>query len=387
MRVLALYNRYRERGGEDEVFEQEVELLRTRGCRVTALDTGIPRVDRLDRRLAAGARVTWSAEWRKRVFYALREERYDILHVHNWFPSMSPSVVWAGAEAGAGVVVTLHNFRLLCVNALLFRDGRICEDCVGRVPWRGVLYGCYRGRGASAAVGAMLVLHRAIGTWEKVGRFIALTRFGREKFIEGGLPAERVAVKPNFVDRDPGVGEGRGGYALFVGRLAPHKGVGTLLAAWQRLGGRVPLLVVGDGPMAGYVGKVARRQEAVTYVGRLPRQEVLCLMRSAAFLIFPSEWYEGFPMVIAEAFATGLPVVASDPGGMRELVEPGRAGLLFRPGDSQDLADKVDWLASNPEYVAGMRREARAEYEARYTAGRNYEMLIEIYQRALEHRL
>jgi glycosyltransferase involved in cell wall biosynthesis len=219
-----------------------------------------------------------------------------------------------------------------------------------------------------------------------VDRFIALTAFAREKFLAAGFPPQKLVVKPNFVHPDPGPGAGRGGYALFVGRLSPEKGVGTLLAAWEALAGRVPLRVVGDGPLGEEVRRAAARLPGVEWLGWRSPQEVLALMGEAAFLVFPSEWYEGFPRVLVEAFARGLPVLCSGMGSHGSLVEHGRTGLHFRPGDPQDLAEKVEWMLAHPANVAAMRREARREYEETYTAERNYGMLMDIYGDAIAAR-
>jgi glycosyltransferase involved in cell wall biosynthesis len=230
----------------------------------------------------------------------------------------------------------------------------------------------------------MLAIHRALGTWARmVDVYIALTEFARRKFIEGGLPAERIMVKPNFVTPDPGVGSGRGGYALFVGRLAQEKGLDTLLGAWRRLGGTAPLKIVGDGPLASAVAADVRGLAEVQWVGRQAPDQVRALMKEALVLIFPSRWYEGFPMVIVEAFAIGLPVVASRLGSMSSLIEHGRTGLHFRPGDEEDLAAQVAWAFAHPAEVEAMRGQTRREFEARYTADHNYEALMEIYQAAI----
>ncbi|WP_460361807.1 glycosyltransferase family 4 protein [Thermus antranikianii] len=333
-----------------------------------------------------GLVTLWNQGAYRRVREAIRQRRPDLVHVHNTFPLASPAVIHAAKAEGVPVVMTLHNYRLLCVNALFFREGRVCEDCLGRLPWRGVVHGCYRdSRLASLGVASMLALHRALGTWNLVDRFIALTEFARQKFVEGGLPAEKIVVKPNFVHPDPGPGEGKGGYALFVGRLSPEKGVRTLLRAWERLKG-IPLKIVGDGPLQAEMEDLVRGGglEGVEMLGRRPREEVLGLMREAGVLVFPSECYENFPMTVAEAFACGLPVVASRLGAMAGIVEDGRTGLHFRPGDPEDLAAKVEWLLDHPVELARMRREARAEYEAKYTAERNYQLLMEIYGQALE---
>jgi glycosyltransferase involved in cell wall biosynthesis len=310
-----------------------------------------------------------------------------VAHFHNTFPLVSPAGYYAAKAEGVPVVQTLHNYRLLCPNALFFRDGRVCEDCMSKViPWPGVVHKCYRGsRAASGLVTAMLTTHRVLRTWtEMVDAYVALTEFARRKFVEGGLPAEKMVVKPNFVYPDPGPGEGRGGYALFVGRLSPEKGVGTLLAAWERLDRPVPLKVVGDGPLREQVVEAPDRRPCVEYLGYRPAEEVHGLMKEASMLVCPSEWYETFGRVAAEAFATATPVIAADIGAIAELVEHGHTGLRFRPGDPEDLAAQVGWFLSHPEEHARMRREARAEFEAKYTAERNHQMMMEIYESALE---
>jgi len=384
MRILKLHTHYQQPGGEDGVFGAEVALLRDKGHTVVPLTFHNKQLE--DVPLLWRAAVTlWNREAYARVREAIRLHRPDILHVHNTFPLASPAVIHAAKAERVPVVMTLHNYRLLCVNALFFRRGRVCEDCLGRIPWRGVLHGCYRdSRPASAVVAAMLTLHRALGTWNMVDRFIALTEFARQKFIEGGFPPEKISVKPNFVHPDPGPGEGHGGYALFVGRLSPEKGLGTLLMAWERLGGKVPLKIVGDGPLAPEVQEAQKRIPGVEWLGRKAPEEVYALMGEASFLVFPSEWYEGFPKVLAEAFAKGLPVLASALGSQGSIVDHGRTGLHFRPGDPEDLAAKVEWLLAHPNELARMRKEARAEYEAKYTAEENYRQLMAIYQTVLE---
>jgi glycosyltransferase involved in cell wall biosynthesis len=384
MKLLLLHTYYRLSGGEDSVYEAEMSLLQNIGHAVLPLT--FYNEDLVSFPSWQQAQLTlWNQEAYRRMRQTIRDYKPDLLHAHNTFPLASPAVIRAAKAEGIPVVMTLHNYRLLCVNALFFRRGRVCEDCLGRIPWRGVLHGCYRdSRPASAVVAAMLTLHRALGTWNMVDRFIALTEFGRQKFIEGGFLPEKISVKPNFVHPDPGPGEGRGGYALFVGRLSPEKGLGTLLMAWERLGGKVPLKIVGDGPLAPEVQVAQKRIPGVEWLGRKAPEEVYALMGEASFLVFPSEWYEGFPKVLAEAFAKGLPVLASALGSQGSIVDHGRTGLHFRPGDPEDLAAKVEWLLAHPNELARMRKEARAEYEAKYTAEENYRQLMAIYQTVLE---
>jgi glycosyltransferase involved in cell wall biosynthesis len=386
VKVLAVHNGYQQPGGEDQVFLAESALLESYGHRVVRYTKHNDQVAGMNR-LALAGNTLWNSGAYQELRALIRRERPHVAHFHNTFPLISPAGYYAARAEGVPVVQTLHNYRLLCPNALFFRDGGVCEDCVGKaVPWPGVLHKCYRGsRAASGVVAAMLTTHRVLRTWtEMVDVYIALTEFARRKFVEGGLPTEKMMVKPNFVYPDPGPGEGRGGYALFVGRLSREKGVGTMLAAYQRLDKRSPLKVVGDGPLADKVIEAASRYPHIEYLGYRPPEEIHALMKEPSMLVFPSEWYEGFSRVAAEAFATATPIVAADIGASTELIEHRRTGLRFRPGDQEDLAAQVRWFFSHPEEHARMRREVRTEYEAKYTAQRNYQLLLEIYGAALE---
>lgn len=383
MRILKLHTHYQQLGGEDQSFATEVDLLKEKEHEVIPLTFHNQELEGIAAWQQAVVTL-WNGEAYRQVQEAIRAHQPHLVHVHNTFPFASPAVIRAAKAAGVPVVMTLRNYRLICVNALFFREGRVCEDCLGHLPWRGVVHGCYRdSRAASAVVAGMTAAHRAMSTWGLVDRFIALTEFARGKFLEAGFPPEKLVVKPNFVNPDPGPGEGEGGYALFVGRLSPEKGISTLLRAWESLGGRIPLKIVGDGPLAGEVRAAARRIQGVQCLGSKSPEEVYALMGEAAFLVFPSEWYETFGRVAIEAFAKGTPVIAASIGAVGEVTLDGRTGLHFRPGDPQDLAAKVEWLLSHPQELARMRREARAEYEAKYTAERNYQMLMEIYEGVL----
>jgi glycosyltransferase involved in cell wall biosynthesis len=381
MHILTIHNRYQIRGGEDECHEAEVRILRERGHHVEVYEENNDRVAALSN-FSKITKTIWSQEAYQTVKHLLKEQPYDVVHVQNFFPLISPSVYYAAKAEGVPVVQTLHNYRLLCPNALFFREGRVCEECLGQViPYAGVLHGCYRNsQVASAGVATMLALHRAINTWTKmVDLYIALTEFARQKFIAGGLPADKIVVKPNFVSPEPAVGNGSGAYALYVGRLSVEKGIDTLLKAWEHLSPQIPLKIVGDGPLADQVVEAAKRHSHVEWLGRRPMSQVHDLMGEAKFLVFPSKWYETFGRVAVEAFAKGTPVIAANIGAIAELVDSGRTGLHFRPGDADDLAAKVEWMLANPVKLAHMRQEARAEFEAKYTANKNYQKLMEIY--------
>jgi glycosyltransferase involved in cell wall biosynthesis len=384
MRVLKVHNNYQIRGGEDETSDSETQLLENMGHEVEIYANHNDRVAAMN--LASLALTTiWSSEAYTQVQEILKRQTYDAIHVHNFFPLMSPSIYYAAKDAGVPVVQTLHNYRFLCPNALFFRNGQVCEDCLGKsVPLPSLQHNCYReNKAATAVVATMLTVHNFLSTWkEKVDLYIAMTEFARQKFIEGGFPENKIVVKPHFIDPDPGVGSGNGGYALYVGRLSVEKGLDTLLAAWEQLGGKIPLKIIGDGSLSDRVKEAAQKLPGVEWLGRKPVHEVYEIMGEAKVLIFPSKWYETFGRVAIEAFAKGTPVIAANIGAIAELVDPERTGLHFRPGDAQDLAEKVEWIISNPTQVAQMRREARAEFESKYTAKENYQQLLAIYTQA-----
>ncbi len=386
--VILLHCRYRERGGEDEVFAAELDLLRSHGWAPLPVVLEPADVATLRGRLRTGLQAVWSREWAARIGRLCRQTRAKIVHVHNYFPTLSPAVFRACAEAGVPVVHTLHNYRICCPNALLLREGRPCHACVGkRFAWPGVVHGCYHGsRAETAAVAAISGVHRAMGTWTgKVDGYIALSEFSRRTFIEAGLPEEKIFVKPNFHAPDLGPGDENGGFVLFAGRLADYKGVMTMLEAWEGVDRRIRLLVAGDGPLAGAVGKAVRDRPNIEWLGRRSKGEVLTLMKRATALIHPSLSYENFPLAIVEAFATGLPVIASRRGAAAELVEHGRTGRLCAAGQSESLAAEVNWIHSHPRARAAMRSAARAEYLEKYTAEKNYQRLMEIYGRVMEN--
>ncbi|MCL5061578.1 MAG: glycosyltransferase family 4 protein [Candidatus Thermoplasmatota archaeon] len=377
-RVLVVHNAYQRRGGEDAVVESEIELLRSHGHAVETWFRSNDDVAGMSS-LALARNTLWSDRTQQELGERIRSFQPDVIHAHNTFPLISPSLYWAAERAGVPVVQTLHNFRLMCLNALFLRDGKVCEDCMGQVPWRGVARACYRGsRAASAALAGMLALHRGLGTYRnKVARYVALNGFCRDKFIEGGLPAERVVVKPNFVDFDMPEPVARAGL-LFVGRLSMEKGVATLAQAMTLLPD-AKLRVAGDGPEAGLLDGVA----GVTRLGSQPGETVRQEMSRAMALVVPSIWYENFPRTIVEAFACGLPVIATRIGALADIVRDGETGLLVEPGSPQDLADKMAWALAHPERMAEMGRTARAQYEAEFSAEVNYRRLMEIYDGVL----
>jgi glycosyltransferase involved in cell wall biosynthesis len=381
MVILLVHNFYQQLGGEDRIFEAEASLLADKGHRVLRYTVHNDQISAMSS-LAVAAATLWNRSIYRDIRALIRRDRPDVVHFHNTFPLISPAAYYAAKAEGIPVVQRLPNYRLLCPNALFFRQGQVCEDCMGRVvPWPAVAHACYRdNRMASSVVATMLTLHRILRTWtETVDVYIALTEFARQKFIQGGLPADKIVVKPNFIYPDPGPGTGQGNYALFVGRLSPEKGIDILLEAGKRLGGNVRLKIVGDGPLASNVAEAAQSSTRIEWQMVLSKEQVVKVMKEARVLLFPSVCYEGFPVVIAEAYAVGLPVIGSQLGSMSSLINPGHTGLFFRTGSSDDLVAQLEWSFQNPNELARMRREARQEFEARYSAERTYEQLLGIY--------
>ncbi len=384
LRVLVLHNRYKERGGEDMVFERETQLLRLSGCTVETYEVHNDETD------------TWSVldravnpVWNKAQYRAVEKIteifRPDIVHVHNFYAVLSPAIYYAARASGAAVVQTMHNFRVGCANGLLYRDGEVCETCIGRTfAWPGILHRCYRqSRNASLSVAAMTATHRLMGTWQSaVDVYITMTNFTRSILVKAGIPADRLVVKPHFTPEPLAIGspERRKG-VLFVGRLSPEKGIDVMLRAWRR--SSIPLRIIGDGPLS---REIPLDNPVIEFLGRRQAPEVATAMAEAAFLIMPSLWYETFGMVVIEAFAAGLPVLASRLGAMAELVEDGETGWLFRPGDADDLAAKLEQAFAQPKALAHMSLKARAAYRARYTPEQGYRELMAIYNRAIARR-
>ena len=381
MKILVVHNAYQNKGGEDSVMAAEVAMLSERGHSVDLFLRHNDAISQMSR-LNAAAQTVWSASAGREFEARLRSFQPDVVHVHNTFPLISPSIYWAAERLGVAVVQTLHNFRLLCPQAMFLREGKICEDCLGKLPWRGALRGCYRdSRLQSGVLAGMVTLHRAVGTWQsKVTRYIALNEFCRGKFIAGGLPAHRIVIKPNFVDFEKPADGARSGF-LFVGRLSAEKGIDVLARAASASAKNGALIrVAGVGPEAHCLTGVC----GVTALGALSADAVRLEMGKAVALVLPSICHENFPRTLVEAFASGLPVIASRNGALAELVKDGVTGLLFECGNSQDLATKILWAQKNPELMAEMGRNARALYEAEFTAERNYRQLIAIYEDAMD---
>jgi glycosyltransferase involved in cell wall biosynthesis len=392
MKVLLVHNRYRTAApsGEDAAVRNEQRMLEKRGVQVVAFDRCNDDIDQssLAARAAVAANTIWSQRSRSELREVVRRVCPDIVHVHNTFAMLSPSVYGACKAEGVPVVQTLHNFRFFCPAALFLRDGKPCEECVDRTLLQSVRHRCYRGSaGATATLAAMLGLHRAIGTYANtIDRYITLTEFGRGKAVKGGIPEHKLVVKPNFVPDPPRPGTGGGNYIVYVGRLLEGKGADTLVAAWRHLPS-VRLLVVGDGALRPELEATARRERLnIEFVGVQGRQAVLKAIANADFLIMPSVCYETFGLAIAEAYACGTPVLASRIGSLNELVDEGVTGRKFIAGDPDDLARAVRVMLADEVSLRRMRAAARAYFDARLTEDQNFVQLMQIYSAVIaEH--
>jgi glycosyltransferase involved in cell wall biosynthesis len=392
VKILLVYNSYQEPGGEDVVFRKEGNLLREAGHEVSEYrrDNGEIKEYSTVRRLSLLGRPVWASDSYRDFSALLRQNRPEIVHVHNTFPLISPSIFWACRREGVPVVHTLHNYRLLCPQANFFRAGKPCEDCISGAYWQGVAHGCYRNsRVETAPVALMLTVHRANKTWTRmVDHYITPSAFTRNQFVKAGFPASQITVKPNFVDPDPGAGIGHGSYALFIGRVSPEKGADTLLKAWRQLPKTHMLRIVGDGPSRERLESEASRDglSNVKFMGRLPHDQAIDAIKNARFVIFPSQLYETFGLGIAEAYACAVPALASRLGAMQEIVQEGQTGFLFESGNVDDLARTVARAWNDPAQMRRLGVQARTEYETKYTAKINYRELIEIYRHVIAKR-
>jgi glycosyltransferase involved in cell wall biosynthesis len=381
MRVLVAHNFYQRPGGEDGVFRRESQLLEQHGHEV---EYYIAHNDEIKSYGIASfaslaSKTIWNRETVRSVRALMQRSRPDVLHVHNTFPLISPAIYEAAHLEGVPVVQTLHNYRLMCPEGAFRRRGKVCEDCVDTSTfWPGVVHGCYHdSRAQSGVVAAMLATHRLLGTWRhKVSRYIALSQFAKDKFVEGGFLPEQIVIKPNFCDYRGGVSASRGSHVLFVGRLSAEKGLTTLLGAVARMSDPPLLRVAGDGPLM-------RSEEGprIDWLGHRSTPEVVDLMSRAAVMVVPSVCYEGgTPLTLLEAFATGTPVIASAIGTLGEVISDGETGLLVPPGDSAALAERLHWALHHPEEMRAIGLRGREEFECKYTPERNHQALMEIYR-------
>ena len=390
MRILLVHN-YTQgcaTGGEGHVFEDEARILQENGHEVQKLFCS--NSEATDASLTGKIRAFWLAPWSSdgyaRMAKAIQAFKPDVVHVHNFFLILSSSIFKAARDHGVPVVVTLHNYRMVSPCSQLLRNGSICELCVGRNPWRILLYRCYKNSfWASLLRYRIYYLSRKIHRWERyVDAFVVLTAFGKAKMKEGGLPEDRLFIVPNCTTDPLGpnsaVPPGKG--ALFIGRLSAEKGMVNLIEAWRRID--YPLTIVGDGNLRSQLERTASSQ--VRFVGEQKIENVIQFLQDCAFLVIPSIWYEGLPLVLVEAMAQGRAVAVAGHGAMGAIVQNGQTGVHFKPGDVSDLREKVQQLIANPDLVHRLGLEGRKVYLSNFTPQKHYEALMETYKTVFSRR-
>ncbi|MDP6466875.1 MAG: glycosyltransferase family 4 protein [Pirellulaceae bacterium] len=383
LNILLCHNHYQHPGGEDSTFADESMLLESHGHNVIRYTMHNDDICDM-RRTKLAVKTMWNRQTYYEVRALVREHRPAVMHCTNTFPLISPSVYYAAKDESVPVVQSLHNYRMFCANSLFLRDGRACEDCLGkRIPWPAMVHGCYReSRLATAAVISMVAIHRFMRTWiDAIQLYCTPTEFARQKFIQGGIASEKIVVKPNFVGEDRGVGEGRGNYVVFAGRLSREKGIETLLQVWRQLTDCITLKIVGDGPISDVVARAASHDSRIQWMGQRSCQEVAAIIGEAKCVLLPSICYETFGRTVIEAYCKGTPVIVSDGGAIAELVRENETGYLFESGNADQLLAKLNVLLANTA-PQRMRQAARRAYELKYTAEENYRQLLDLYSRA-----
>jgi len=387
MRILIIHNRYKFESGEEAVVLAESELLRRNGHQVLSFELSNSLLDKLNifQKISLPARCVWSASAYEKVRQIIKKEKPDIAHIHNTFFLISPSIYYACRKEGVPVVQTLHNYRFICPLATLYRDGAICRECLDKGLIMSLRHKC--GKKSlmwTATMCSTLKFHHLKGTFKSlIDTYIALSNFSRKRFIEAGYDPEKIKIKPNFINFDPGVASKRGNFALYVGRCSPEKGVDTLMEAWKKID-YLPLKIIGSGDQFNeYRDYALRRNLNIEFLGQKANSEVINYIKDSLFVIIPSKCNENFPRTIVEAFACGVPLLVSKRGALTEIVEDNKTGLLFEPEDIPDLLNKIRFLYENMDLAKAMGQNARKEFEAKYTAEENYKILMNIYEETL----
>lgn len=382
MKIIIAHNYYQQSGGEDVVYRQEIDLLKSYHHQVISYDISNLEINDLKKGQLA-LKTIWNKKVYEDINTLVRIERPEIVHFHNTFPLISPAGYFAAKKYGGKVVQTLHNFRLICPSAILFRNGSVCEDCVGKfVPYPGIYHACYRDSySASSVTAVMLAFHKFIHTWDRqINGYIALTEFSKNKFIQGGLPREKIYLRPNYLINKPNFSRSKRQGYIYAGRLSIEKGINVIFETWRRNPDLEGINIIGTGPLLNHCLDETKTLHNVRVSSWVDHGILMDMIQNSRAVIYPSVCYETFGMALLEAFSTGTPVIASNHGAMAEIIQDGKTGLLFAAGDWSDLAIKVRWASEHPAEMAEMGKNARAEFEARYTADKAYDSLMDIYE-------
>lgn len=386
MKVLVVHNRYRSEqpSGENNVVDQEVELLAGAGHDVRLFERRSDDIASMSllEKATVPLRVPWNPASRVALAEVLRADRPDVVHIHNTFPLLSPSVLAACTDARVPAVATLHNYGMVCPPGTLYRDGHLCGECVGKKPVPAVQHGCYRGSRVATLPMAVNVAVNRRRWWSGISRFLCISDAQRQVLIGGGMPAERMLVKHNFV-AEPAVRRTLPGeYVLYLGRLTEEKGVRLLMNAWERLDLGMPLVLAGTGPMQDEVSRWAAARSDVRYVGLADKARCQELIARAATVVVPSTWLEAFGLVVVEAMAAEVPAVAAAHGAFPELIEDGVSGVLHQPGDVASLAEALRQVIA-PARNREMGEAARLRYEKGFTPSVGLDRLVAAYESAM----
>lgn len=386
MRILVIHNRYQQTGGEDSVFKAETALLINHGNVVESLLFDNTVIKTFFDKCISGLFSIYNPASARTLKNRILRFHPDVIHVHNFLPLASPSVFFVAKRMKVPIILTLHNYRLICPSATLFFKGAIYEKSIHSIfPFNAIWKGVYRdSRIQTAIVALMTLVHHFLGTWKnKVDYYITLTAFAKAKFVTSTLSVveSKFLVKPNFVNDFGERGVERRDFFLFIGRLTEEKGIRVLLQAAVEC--RFKLVVMGDGPLRGLVQDAEKKNLNIQYIGQQPQAVVIEYLKKCKALIFPSIWYEGFPMTILEAFSACTVVIASNMGGMQEIIQDGKNGLVFNPGDAYDLGLKINEINKNYDLAKAISKNARLTYLEKYTPAKNYERMEQIYHRAM----
>jgi len=388
MKILLIHNQYQHRGGEDTVFESEQKLLSKMGETVDTLLFNNDNIDSTINKIKFGLYSFYNPSSSSLLEEKINSFNPDIVHIHNFFPIASPSIFYVANKKNIPVVMTLHNYRLICPNAMFFREGRVCENCISKsFSLDGVMYGCYRdSKLQTLFLATMTWLHKKNGTWKnRIDKYIALTDFAKNKFLNSSLNLNdfKIEIKPNFVV-DYGFELEKEEYCLFVGRLSKEKGIDILLNAFQNSSRK--LQIIGSGPMLETVEEYSKKYDNIEYLGFQSIDFIIGKLKKAKALIFTSIWFEGMPMTILESFSTGTPVICGDIGGPAEIVANEINGLVYKAGDSLKLQEKIEKLYTQPELYTTLSQNARMEFEEKYSEEKNYIQLVNIYKKVIDEK-
>lgn len=390
MKILQVHNRYKTSGGEWTVLNQEFELLREKHQVDQFIIKNSEHLDTMLKKMKLIFKTHYNGKAKKLIADQLSRNDYDVMHVHNFFPLLTPSIFEAAHEAGVPSVMSLHNYRLIHPNGLMYHRGKIDHRSVRGSAYQCVWDGVYRESRIQTAVAAhMIEYHRRVGTWNHVPTlFIALSEFSKNKFVEGRLPAEKIFIKPNFLTDplieydDLKINHQKSDFFLFVGRISHEKGIEDLINSWLENNISAKLLIAGDGPLKNKLENKTRNVSSIEWVGQLSKKEVLKKLSNTKALLFPTKCYEGMPLIILEAMSMGCPVISSGIGNPKNMIDHGKNGLLFEPGNMREFIKHIHWVLDHPDKCSELVDNSRKRYLERYTPEQNYKCLMNIYREA-----